>query len=65
MEDFGAGITKKIVKKYNKDGEICNDDELVYAQTTETVYQRNRKEKMMMSFVFFQFVTNFTYLSVS
>ena len=45
MEDFGAGITKKIVKKYNKDGEICADDELVYAQTTETIYQRNRKEK--------------------
>jgi len=45
MDDFGAGINKKIVKKYNKSGTICNEDELVYAQTTETVYHNRRKEK--------------------
>ena len=43
MEDFEP-VLLKIVKKYNKDGEICNDDELVYAQTTDHIPKEQKRK---------------------
>lgn len=45
-DNFGAEITNKIVRKYDRHGKITNnEDDLVYAQYTETVYYDGRKEK--------------------
>jgi hypothetical protein len=45
-QDFGRGIEKKTIKKYNRTGKpVTTDGELVYAQTTELLYYDKRKEK--------------------
>lgn len=45
-QDFGEGVEKKTIKKYNRQGELSDsDDQLVYAQVNETLYYDKRKEK--------------------